>query len=68
MKKLLTFLIKHIYFWLVKLPCQKNHAPVVTKGDSGTSSSVNVGLPPATPYFVYVLPKSGYAMGGAPVP
>jgi hypothetical protein len=51
----------------IGLSIHKSHAPVLTKGDSGTSSSVNVGLPANTPYFVSVLPKSGYAMGGAPV-
>jgi len=52
----------------IGLSIHNSHAPVITKGDSGTASSVNVGLPPNTRYFVSVLPHSGYANGGTVVP
>jgi len=44
----------------------KSHAPVAAKG---TSANTTITVPDSTKrYFISVLPDSGFAMGGAPVP
>lgn len=47
----------------VSLSIQNSHSPVISKGSSN-SGTVIIDADPSRPYFVTVLPDSGFSLGG----
>ncbi len=51
----------------ISMDIHNSHAPVVARGRTGVTGTLDVGVPLGTRYFVSVLPDSGYAMSGTTV-